>query len=285
MNLPKSPLCSMKVILCGRTRSWNFLRLNRLGNETCEEYRIMRYEEVVKKAKEEIADRLAKDTYKSGSVTYIKCDAWMAGDQINLWTYWQGHQIKDLENGVDIMLVGQDWGNPSNNDACDRIKLVREKKLATCYDENTKNPTDKHLVRLFRILDCDITKADPKKRLFFTNYSLGYRKDSEQGGMTKSLMKQDQQLFRDLVDAIKPRCIICLGRMTYECVIEETIKGGWKNQLETGRPFVHFYPGSSNIKVYGVAHCGARGWNNIGGEENNVKAWKAVAKDYKETYG
>ena len=152
MNLPKSPLCSIKVILCGRTQSWNFLRLNRMDNETCEEYRIMRYEEVVKKAKEEIADRLAKDTYKSGSVTYIKCDAWMAGDQINLWTYWQGHQIKDLENGVDIMLVGQDWGNPSNNDACDRIKLVREKKLATCYDENTKNPTDKHLVRLFRIL-------------------------------------------------------------------------------------------------------------------------------------
>ena len=245
----------------------------------------MKYEELVKKAQKEIADRLANGAYQKGSVKYVKCDAWMDGDQINLWTYWQGHQIKDLENGVDILLVGQDFGNPPNSDVCDRIRWVREKKLETCYDENTKSPTDRHLVMLFHILGCDITKTNPGMRLFFTNYSLGYRDGSEQGGMTKALMKQDQQLFRDLVDAIKPKYIICLGQITYECVIEETVKGGWVKQLKGGKPFVHAYPCNRNIKVYGVAHCGARGWNNIGGEENNKKVWKVIAEDYKRNFG
>ena len=33
------------------------------------------------------------------------------GNQINLWTYWQGYQIKDIDIGVDILLVGQDRRN------------------------------------------------------------------------------------------------------------------------------------------------------------------------------
>ena len=36
--------------------------------------------------------------------------------------------------------------------------------------------TDKNQKELFKCLGCDIEKADPGLRLFFTNYSLGYRK-------------------------------------------------------------------------------------------------------------
>lgn len=38
----------------------------------------------------------------------------------------------------------------------------------------------------------------------------------------------------------------------------------------------------NNIKVYGVAHCGALGSNNVGGMTNMIKAWKAIAKEFRE---
>ncbi|MBQ9881157.1 MAG: hypothetical protein IJM42_00890 [Synergistes sp.] len=71
----------------------------------------------------------------------------------------------------------------------------------------------------------DITKADPGLRLFFTNYSLGYRAGSETGGITKRVMRQDAELFDDLVLAVKPKIIICLGRITYEMVAKVTADG------------------------------------------------------------
>ena len=38
----------------------------------------------------------------------------------------------------------------------------------------------------------DIMSTDPGMRLFFTNYSLGYRNGRQSGGMTKKLMKEDE---------------------------------------------------------------------------------------------
>ena len=65
--------------------------------------------DVVKKAK--VTDRTGY-----GKVQFQRCDTWLKGDQINLWTYWQGYQLDDIdEKGVDILLVGQDWGNPKRN--------------------------------------------------------------------------------------------------------------------------------------------------------------------------
>ena len=120
-------------------------------------------------------------------------------------------------------------------------------------------------------------------RLFFTNYSLGYRsKDiSESGGMTKTLMKMDEELFKELVEAINPKIIICLGKLTYECVSDQRANGFVK-QLREGRPFVSTYPYNKTIPVYGVPHTGARGMSNVGGEEKMKKAWMRIAEDYKK---
>lgn len=74
---------------------------------------------------------------------------------------------------------------------------------------------------LFKCLGCDIEKADSGQRLLFTNYSLGYRKGSEQGGMTKTLLQEDESFFDDLVIALNPKIIICLGKITYEAVTRE----------------------------------------------------------------
>ena len=36
----------------------------------------------------------------------------------------------------------------------------------------------------------------------------------------------------------------------------------------------------NNIKVYGVAHCGALGSNNVGGMANMVKAREVIASEF-----
>lgn len=239
----------------------------------------MEYENVVKTAKEVIKGR---NNYRNRKVVYVPCPLWEAGNQINLWTYWQGYQLKKIgKERVDILLVGQDWGSPDKHPyECERIKEIQAGENLRYIAESA---TDRNLAKMFKVFGehININSEDPGMRLFFTNYSLGYRsKDiSESGGMTKTLMKMDDELFKDLVEAINPKIIICLGKLTYECVSDQQANGFVK-QLHEGRPFVSTYPYNKSIPVYGVSHTGARGMNNVGGEEKMKKAWMRIADDY-----
>ncbi|SCW34300.1 hypothetical protein SAMN05660484_00584 [Eubacterium ruminantium] len=233
----------------------------------------MKYNEVVFKAKQSHREGL-------GKVLFQECDTWRSGDQINLWTYWQGYQLKDVdEKGVDILLVGQDWGNPTNNKkVIERIKSIQRGENVF-YEASS--PTDRKMAIMFKAFgeNIDIMNVDPGLRLFFTNYSLGYRGCSETGGMTKSIMKQDEDLFNDLVLAIRPKIIICLGKITYE-MATRTVTKGFVKQLREGIPFKAAFPLDESIPVYGVAHCGARGCRNVGGENNMKKAWIKIAEEF-----
>ncbi len=234
----------------------------------------MRYKDVVEKAKKEIRDR---KSYENKHITYKNCETWLKGNQINLWTYWQGYQIKDVDNGVDILLVGQDWGNPDRNLSTIReIEDIQAGKDIT-YDA-TISPTDRMLSELFDCLGCNIRVKDPGLRIFFTNYSLGYRDKDQTGGMTKGLMRQDKELFESLVYAIKPKIIICLGKITYEVVTGKTTKNFVKT-LQSGEPFKGVFP-ETTTPVYGVAHPGARGVSNIGNKDKIKDSWKIIAKDF-----
>ncbi len=238
----------------------------------------MKYKDVVRKAQ-----NARKKAYGNRDVKFVPCETWLAGNQINLWTYWQGYQLKDIdEKGVDILLVGQDWGNPSlekNADMVERIRKIQAGDNSIRYDENA-SPTDKNMAKLFKSFgdNIDISKNVPGLRLFFTNYSLGYRTGPETGGMTKELMKMDKPFFDELVLAIKPKIIICLGQLTYEMVSGQKANG-FCEQLKEGKPFVAPFPLKQDVKVYGVAHCGSRGRQNVGGIENMQKAWDYIAKD------
>lgn len=232
----------------------------------------MTYKEVVNKAKREVKSRTA---YGNSSITYKNCQEWLDGDQINLWSYWQGYQLQDIDRGIDILLVGQDWGNPDTNlKAINTIKDIQAGKDIEYY---ANSATDRTLTELFQCLGCDIATKDPGKRILFTNYSLGYRAGSETGGMTKTLMRQDEELFHDIVGAVKPIIIICLGKITFEVVAGRTVSGFIK-QLRVGKPFKALFPETS-IPVYGVAHPGARGISNIGGKEKMITAWGYIAKE------
>ncbi len=238
----------------------------------------MTYQEVVKKAQSQERD-------VTGRVEFIHCDVWENGNQINLWTYWQGYQLDDIDKkGVDILLVGQDWGAPyreGNKAVLESIRKIQNGVDGAFYGP-TQSPTDKRLAKMFMAFgDVNINERNPGMRLFFTNYSLGYRSGSETGNMTKKIMKIDSDLFDDLVTAIKPKIIICLGKITYEMVIGVSVKD-FSKTLKGGEPYKRSYPKNNKIAVYGVAHPGARGLYNIGGDEAVMKkAWDIIAYDYK----
>lgn len=237
----------------------------------------MNYSEVVKKAQTATSTGSAK-------VPFAECKLWKNGDQINLWTYWQGYQIKDIdEKGVDILLVGQDWGNPDRKDnaaVCEVIKEIQNGNKGAVY-YSTVSPTDICLAKMFKAFgDVDITDANPGMRLFFTNYSLGYRSGSGTGGMTKTIMRQDAELFDDLVESIKPKIIICLGKITFEVVAGKVAKD-FSKVLKRGEPFRAVYHKNPSIPVYGVAHPGSRGLYNVGGDEKiMLAAWEKIAEEY-----
>ena len=186
---------------------------------------------------------------------------------------------------MDILLVGQDYGNPGSERNYKTIKSIVDIQHGEDIPYFSGSRTDKTLEELFEIFDCKISSKEPGKRLFFTNYSLGYREKTETGGMTKSLLLKDKELFDDLVAAIKPKIIICLGKITYEAVSGEKAKG-FVSKLREGKPFKSLYHlklqnGTSyKIPVYGVAHCGARGLSNVGGIEKMEDAWKCIAEEY-----
>ena len=239
----------------------------------------MKYCDVVKKAKDEISNR---PEYGYGKVQYKPCKTWESGNQINLWTYWQGYQLDDIDTkGVDILLVGQDWGNPERNKSvCKAIEEIQN-GIKTASYISTASQTDITMTEMFKVFgDVDITKTNPGMRLFFTNYSLGYRCGSETGGMTKRLMRQDSELFNDLVAAIRPKIIICLGKLTYE-MVSGTVVNNFVKVLKDGDPLRAQFPLNNEIPVYGVAHPGSRGVYNVGGKDIMFKAWEKIAADYK----
>ncbi len=54
--------------------------------------------------------------------------------------------------------------------------------------------------------------------------------------MTKEIMLKDKDLFDELVKVLKPKVIICLGQLVYECVSSQSTDGIWINELEKGKP-------------------------------------------------
>ena len=50
----------------------------------------MTYLDVVRKAQ-------AAERHGYGRVQFVPCETWLAGDQINLWTYWQGYRLEEYQ--------------------------------------------------------------------------------------------------------------------------------------------------------------------------------------------
>ena len=243
------------------------------------------YKALVAQAKEVWRARVRDGSYGNKGIQFTDCETWLSDkcNEINLWTYWQGHGLTDFSE-VKIMLVGQDWGSEKfETDSVKRIQEIQNNERDIDYDIHMKSPTNRNLCELFLCLGDEYDISKPNQHLFFTNYCLGYRSGSETGNMTKTLLMQDKKAFDTLVDIVQPKVIICLGKIVSEMVIGSTIKEFGK-KLDKGVISSSYPdPKHKDIKVYCVGHCGSRGVSNRGGLDNMKEDWRNIKKDMKLT--
>ena len=209
-------------------------------------------------------------------------------DEINLWSYWQGG-VNHLN--AKILLVGQDWGSMDTEkyeEARIVENIVQKKKTEPdkylSYVEGNTNPTDRNLIKLFKTIGYDITEecAD----LFFTNLALCYREDSKISGGFKPIWASNcGEFFKELVDIIQPKVILCLGRGTYEGVMKalggKAESGSYNEIIDEHTPSE-----AGGYKVFPLAHCGSMGTANRNKDKDKYEDklhyqkedWKAIQK-------
>lgn len=225
-----------------------------------DETKELRYRQLVEDARSHysVYEEFPEDVPK-GLYWYKKCE------EINLWTYWQGRGNLNAE----MMLVGQDWGNPwssDNENFRKKLSRVGDGPISD-YMQGNQNPTDKNLVELFRELNCDITQ--PCDKVFFTNFVLGYRNYGISGGYKRSWAENDKDCFRRLVEIIEPKGILCLGRSTFEAVlgafgasVSPHMKGYNAFISSEQNPKTIQLENGKAVAVFALAHCGAIGTMN-----------------------
>lgn len=240
-----------------------------------------RYQELILKVKTDYDNR---DREQPGTNAQLH---WFdACQEINLWTYWQGRGCYDPQ----IMLVGQDWGSPWDKSANSTIEQIRLANHHQSYDYLRNNPskTDANLIKLFPEIGYD-DLMHPQKDLFFTNFVLGYRNQGCSGGYRTEWAKRDQQYFSELVEILEPRVILCLGRSTFEAVLNALDSraavriGNYNCFIESADNPVEVSRNSgANVNVFAVAHCGILGsLNRNRGREKTQDILEIQRNDWK----
>lgn len=203
--------------------------------------------------------------------TYMR--AFPACKEINLWTYWQGHNAM----APKILVVGQDFGCPFGSafgNEADYLQSIGKTEqdgglhYFDIYGDKKISATDVNLAALFRSLGCGYDNVIGQRYddIFFTNICLGYRNDGNSGGFKKSWITNiEKTAYPKLLSILKPKVIVCLGQHTYDYFLnvmelEDTRNRSNFNQFieeNCKNPFK-----VRNIPVFAVAHCGAMGTLN-----------------------
>lgn len=190
-------------------------------------------------------------------------------EEINLWTYWQGHKNKTAK----ILLFGQDWACPWDSET----GLLMEKIKTVLSDDNLcslryieminkdDNPshTDMMLQELMKSLGEEYDPFTPdNENLFFTNLCLGYRDHGSSGGLKKSALLHDVEYAKKLINIVNPKIVICLGKDVYEAMI----RGTGSKPVSKERPFYKklsegkcYAMYEDRIPIFGQAHTGSLG--------------------------
>jgi DNA polymerase len=184
--------------------------------------------------------------------------------EINLWTYWQGHGNLDAR----IMLVGQDWGCPEAfPSVIQNIKEINN-SVRSDYHFDDINPTDLHLVALFKSIGYDIPNVNARNEdLFFTNFVLGYRNKGLTGGFQQRWVNENKAFFSHFANIIEPEIMICLGQKAFHGVMksfDQKVKVKSYNTFITGidNPKEMSLQSGKTVYVFAEAHCGAIGTLN-----------------------
>lgn len=190
--------------------------------------------------------------------------------EINIYTYWQGLGYAQRTPKIKILFVAQDCGSLFDDSDATKNGLSRLKKMnrgdrnVPYIDANcNSSTTDENLFKLFKILGYDLNRRYDE--LFFTNFCLGYRRESSVG-MTKDWMLRDADLFKKLCEILEPENILCMGKRTFECVYQ-SLTGepcdvkNFNDFLDTHDEIILRINGDA-VKIYPLSHCGTFGLEN-----------------------
>lgn len=197
-------------------------------------------------------------------------------DEINLWTYWQGQGCLEPE----ILLVGQDWGNPDSPVGVKCLQNIRNRRP---YMEDNSFPSDIHLAELFqKALNIDISKKC--EQLFFTNLVLGYRTGKNTGELKATQFSHDLGFFKTLVNILQPKVVVCLGEKVFTYALRaygERVPfiGKYNDALNDRNNHVEI----EGIHFIGMSHCGNYGCKNrvgvhLRGMEQQIEDWKEISR-------
>ena len=204
----------------------------------------------------------------------------MICQEINFYTYWQGLGYAERTPKIKYLFVGQDNGggrlfdgSESTKHFIERIKKMNNGDMSIPYidDATNESETDKNLITIFEDLGYDLHQRYDE--LFFTNFCLGYRRDSDVG-MHREWMKKDSDLFKRLYDILEPENIITMGMRTFECVYS-TLKGedypglgannfdNFKKLVSDRSKKIFVKRGRNSVPIYPIHHCGKHGIENL----------------------
>ena len=190
--------------------------------------------------------------------------------EINIYTYCQGLGYADKTPKIKYLLVAQDFGVllKHGETFIKKIKKINEGNQNIPYIDDeflqTSNTT-KNLIELFKVLGYDISNRYDE--LFFTNFCLGYRSGKNGGDMTKKIMMESADIFKRLCDILEPKNILCLGRLTFECVYNALTNQNYPeiknyNELIQDHEDILAQCGEVKTRIYPLTHCGKLGTNN-----------------------
>lgn len=214
--------------------------------------------------------KLCKDV--EGSYLYAKFSAeqelfWESTckKEINLWTYWQGMNVRHPK----ILVVGQDWGCPARYPkTIANIDAMNHGGDWNYFVPDEAFLADVHLAELLRELGYDDIIGTKYDNLFFTNLVLGYRTRKSSGNCKPEWIEKDLPFFFRLVNILQPKVILCLGKDTYEGVLrafgkDSPIKNDKYYQFIEKRIVSKIDIGyDRSALVFPLAHCGSCGTMN-----------------------
>ena len=211
--------------------------------------------------------------------------------EINLYTYWQGLDYAKNTPPVKFLFVAQDYGSLFEGGDFSRLKKINDgnRNIPYCDENFNESLTDKNLFKLFKVLGYDLNRRYDE--LFFTNFCLGYRREKSVG-MFKEWMLRDADLFRRLCRILEPENILCMGKRTFECVIEaltgkSCMVKNFNRFLETHEDIILRVNGNP-VKIFPLSHCGTFGIENRNANFSPLTAqyrdWGDVKKSAAETY-
>jgi len=205
-----------------------------------------------------------------GLVNPVDCSHSMYDSgQIGPWSLWQDNLNSEL------LIVGQDWGDT-------RYFAKWEGR-----DQPTGNPTNENLRLLLKHIGICIGKPRDfqESELFFTNLILCLK----QGGLQAPVEDQwftncGERLFKPLVDIVRPKAILALGKDVTTTILELYDVGFNKNQTLKALMARSPYMLTPATVLFPLYHCGAGSVNRNRSMDEQKKDWEGVA-DWMGSHG